>query len=73
MLILPNIPDRYDARAERDRNDVIQRADNDNLKRNQDIELVGIRLILRSPDGSRWSITVDDLGVVGATALPDIA
>lgn len=28
------------------------------------------KLILNSPSGARWQITVSDSGVVGATALP---
>jgi hypothetical protein len=41
-----------------------------NRKRGTDVELgPAERLILRSPNGARWQITVSNTGVVGATAL----
>ena len=36
----------------------------------QDMELArGERLILRSPDGTRWAIAVSDTGTISATSL----
>jgi phosphosulfolactate phosphohydrolase-like enzyme len=36
----------------------------------QDVEFVeGARLILRSPNGTRYSITVSNLGVITATSI----
>jgi hypothetical protein len=44
-------------------------ADRDNFKRGGDVELDAGRIILRSPDGARWALTVSNAGVVGATSL----
>lgn len=36
----------------------------------EDVELTSNqRVIIRSPNGTRWALTVSDAGVVGATAL----
>jgi hypothetical protein len=44
--------------------------DERNFKRGRDVELArGERLILRSPDGSRWSVTVDNAGALSTTAV----
>jgi hypothetical protein len=50
-------------------NQALESNDLSNRKKGADIELLADRLILRSPDGARWAITVDNAGVVGATAL----
>ena len=68
-VVLPKPGYRWDNRAEAVRNRLLQDADRQNLKRGQDIEMGDARLILRSPDGTRWKITVSDAGVVGATSL----
>ena len=47
----------------------IEQADDLNHKKLQDIEVGEARLILRSPNGSRFSVTVDNLGNLSATAL----
>jgi hypothetical protein len=47
---------------------VIEREDLVNFKRNQDVE-VRTRLILASPNGTRYQVTVSNLGVLTATAL----
>lgn len=44
-------------------------ADRKNLKSNVDVEFVDNRLILRSPNGTRYYLTVSNAGVLGATAL----
>lgn len=68
-LTLPLPGDRYDRAQETRRNRALERADAQSWKRNEDIELVGTRLILRSPDGTRWAVTVSDLGVLSATEI----
>jgi hypothetical protein len=46
------------------------REDARNLKRDQDIELQpGVRFILRSPNGTRYSILVDDAGALSTVAI----
>jgi hypothetical protein len=48
---------------------MIERADAENHKRNRDIEVSPGRLIIKSPDGTRYSIEVSNLGVISASAL----
>jgi hypothetical protein len=46
------------------------REDARNLKRDQDIELQpGVRFILRSPNGTRYSVLVDDAGALSTVAI----
>lgn len=76
---LPNPPKEYDPAIERERNRQLEIADGLSMKKLEDIETYrftdanGIdrqaRIILRSPDGTRWYLTVDNAGVVGATSL----
>jgi hypothetical protein len=60
----------------------LTRADEANHKRGRDLEVGAvamtppdptkvkpIRLILSSPNGTRWSITVDDTGVISGVAI----
>ena len=47
----------------------IEQADSMNYKRDRDVEMSNNRLILTSPNGSRYSLTVDNAGVIGTTAL----
>jgi hypothetical protein len=35
----------------------------------EDVELMREKLVLRSPSGKRWSITVSDTGTIAAVAL----
>ena len=66
---LPNAGIKYH------RNDVqrayseIERADSENFKRRQDVEIGDARLILKSPNGTRYSITVDNSGNLSASSL----
>jgi hypothetical protein len=39
------------------------------LRSDQDAELVTTRIILRSPNGSRFALTVSNAGALSATAL----
>lgn len=66
---LPHAPGAYDGSNEQTARAILERADDENHKRNRDVEVSPGRLILKSPDGTRWSITVDNSGVVAATAL----
>jgi hypothetical protein len=50
-------------------NQALEANDLTNRKKGADIELTTDKLILRSPNGARWQITVSNTGVVGATAL----
>ena len=66
---LPNPPVNYTAQVEYERNRTIELADRNNHKRNSDVEIGIGRLILTSPNGTRYSITVDNAGVISATAV----
>jgi hypothetical protein len=50
-------------------NQAVETSDINNRKKGQDVELAAEFLILRSPNGARWKLTVSNAGVVGATAL----
>lgn len=67
---LPVPPAVYDASRETAKNNLLERADLQNRKLNSDVEIAGSeRLILSSPDGTRWKITVSNAGALSATAL----
>lgn len=67
---LPVPSNTYDARSEMQRNLLLEQSDYQNRKKNQDLEIAGAeRLILSSPNGTRYSITVTNAGVLQATAI----
>lgn len=67
---LPNPPVRYDPSFEAQRNGFIEQMDQQSFKRQADVEIVlPQRLILRSPNGSRWVISVSNAGALVVTAL----
>tara|TARA_R110000868_G_scaffold360405_2_gene622399 strand:- start:428 stop:634 length:207 start_codon:yes stop_codon:yes gene_type:complete len=68
-MILPNASVRYDSTLIDRITNLIEQADNLNHKKNQDVEIGAARLILRAPNGTRYSVTVDNSGTLGATAL----
>jgi hypothetical protein len=65
---LPRSPERYDPRDQDATRALIERDDLINFKRNQDVE-VRTRLILASPNGTRYQITVSNIGILTAIAL----
>lgn len=68
MIIAP-APNGYSRAYETERNRRITQADAENHKKRQDVEIGAARLILTSPNGSRWSVTVDNAGVLSASAI----
>jgi hypothetical protein len=68
-MILPAAPEKYSDIDTNKMNLLIEQADQLNHKKNQDVEVGAARLILKSPNGTRYSIEVDNSGNVGATAL----
>ena len=66
---LPHPPPAYDVRDQAESRSVTERAIGKAHKRGEDVEVGDSRLIMKSPDGNRWSITVSNAGVLGATAL----
>lgn len=59
----------YSRADELERNRALELADMQNHKRGRDIEVGAGRVIVKSPDGTRWEITVSNAGVVGASAV----
>ena len=68
-LSLPKPPSTYDAGDEAQLRHALERADRTNRKTGTDVEVGVNRLVLRSPNGARWSITVSNTGVLSAVAL----
>jgi hypothetical protein len=66
---LPPPSPAYDANNEAQARRAIELADQDNRKTTQDVEISKQRLILTSPDGTRWNITVSNAGTISATSL----
>jgi hypothetical protein len=67
---LPVPPGRYDQTLEAQRNLTLEQADLQNLKRQADVEVTSPqRLILRSPNGTRYKLEVSNLGILTATTL----
>ena len=68
-MSLPLPPPTYSASEEAQTRSQIQQRLNGKYDRGADIELQkDQRIIVESPDGNRWSITVNNLGMVTATA-----
>ena len=66
---LPSPPAMFQTSYQSALNVQIEQADDLNHKKLQDVEVGEARLILRSPNGSRFSVTVDNSGNLSATAL----
>lgn len=59
----------FDAQDEARVRAAIERADAENFKRGRDVEIGGGRLILTSPDGTRFQVIVEDDGSLDTVAL----
>ena len=69
-LVLPEPRREYDRQALIFNNIAMEEADRSNFKHFVDIDLANNeRLILVSADGTRYSVTVTDAGVLGTTAI----
>jgi|TARA_R110000824_G_scaffold168569_2_gene345524 hypothetical protein len=69
-LRLPEPQSGYDRQAEIFNNVAMEEADRSNFKHFEDVDLANNeRLILVSPDGTRYSVTVTNAGVLGTTAI----
>lgn len=66
---VPTPPPTYQPVAEAQRNFLIETADRQNRKINADVEIASSKLILTSPNGSRFSVVVSNAGALSATAL----
>ena len=67
--MLPVAPPAYSAGEESQNRASIKRELDRKLERGVDIEMDDARIILKSPDGTRYALGVNDLGVLTATAL----
>ena len=65
---LPKSAVRYDPLDQDMTRSIIERDDLQNFKRNQDVE-IRTRLILASPNGTRYQVTVSNAGALVVTAL----
>lgn len=72
---LPSAPAKYDQETEHERNRVLEAHMTRAYKLGEDVEIASgdatrkQRLILWSPDGTRYEITVSNTGTLGATAI----
>lgn len=66
---LPRAKPLYDPVDDQTLRNMLEKADMDNHKRARDVEISPGRLVIKSPDGTRWSIEVDNSGNVSASSL----
>tara|TARA_R110002020_G_scaffold44181_1_gene127702 strand:+ start:17054 stop:17260 length:207 start_codon:yes stop_codon:yes gene_type:complete len=66
---LQNPPEQYSASYQSSMNLDLEQSDGLNHKKNQDVEVGAARLILRSPNGTRYSVTVDNSGNLSAASI----
>ena len=66
---VPPPPQTYTPVMEAQRNFLLENADRQNRKINVDVEIASSKLILTSPNGSRYSVVVSNAGALSATAL----
>ena len=66
---LPRPAPAYDIADQAQARGAIERADAENLKRGGDIQMRTGRLVLFSPNGTAYALTVTNAGVLGAQAL----
>jgi hypothetical protein len=66
---LPDATSDYSQQQEQQKNLLLEQADTLNVKKFQDIEIGDAKLVLKSPNGSRFSVTVDNSGNLSATSI----
>jgi hypothetical protein len=66
---LPRPAPAYDVRDQAEHRAATERAINSAHARGEDVEVSPGRLIIKSPNGNRWSVTVSNAGVVAAAAI----
>jgi ATP phosphoribosyltransferase len=66
---LPDATGEYSQQQEQQKNLLLEQADTLNVKKFQDIEIGDAKLVLKSPNGSRFSVTVDNAGNLAATSI----
>lgn len=70
-LVLPKAPTKYEQKNEQDTRSQIVAEDLKNLKKNSDIDpgSSSVGLILKSPNGTRWRLTIDNTGALIPVSL----
>ena len=66
---LPTPAGQYTPRMETERNRQIEAADKQNRKQGRDVDVSEARLILKSPDGTRWVVSIDNTGTLSTGSL----
>ena len=66
---LPNPPERYAPQHQSDVQRQIEQADTQNYKKDQDAFFAKNRIILAAPNGTKYAITVNNLGVLSTTPV----
>lgn len=63
--------EKYDRQADQEFRNAVERMDGENFKKRQHIDLGGnaFYVILTSPNGTRYSVTVSNAGALVVTAL----
>lgn len=66
---LPEPSSAYSRDDQREVRRQVEQADQQNHKRNRDIEVGGGRVILTSPNGTRYALAVSNTGTLSAVAV----
>ena len=66
---LPSAQPKYNQDIQAKLLQQIETEDAQNHKRGRDVEISPARLIIKSPNGSRWSITVSNAGTLSAVVV----
>lgn len=68
--MIPQAPETYNRSNEQQLREELRRADGENFKKGRDVRLEqGERLIMRSPNGTQWIVSVSNAGAIVVTAL----
>jgi hypothetical protein len=66
---LPTPSIQYSEKDQAQTRNILELEDRNNHKRNRDVEIGASRLILTSPNGTRYRITVSNAGTLSATSI----
>lgn len=70
MSLFQPAPAAYDRQDQQTMRNKMEERDLNTLKRDRHVELQdGVAIILRSPNGTRYYLTVSNTGVLGTTAV----
>lgn len=66
---LPDPPERYDPDHQREVSARLEQEDAQNRKKGRDVEIGSARLILTSPNGTRYAVAVDNTGILSTSVV----